>query len=67
MDRETLELIDAAVEGCRAKVLEVGDLKRLNRRQRALLTGAFEEVLSLPARLRESSNLGTRYRKESDG
>lgn len=65
-DREVLALVDAAVEDCRKRLLEVGYLKRLNNTQRRALGEAHKLILSLPATIREAQDLGTLYRKERD-
>ena len=53
MQPDDISYIDRIVETYRSKLLEVGHLKRTNRRQRAKLSEAHSLILSLPALLRE--------------
>lgn len=52
----TEELVMATVERFAQKLLAVGDLKRVNKRQRALLQEAVQEVMRLPRQLKQGEH-----------
>lgn len=50
---DMLAKVDAVVEQFKLDLLKVGELKRLNRKQREALSKAYSPIVNLPAVLRE--------------